>query len=188
MGKPSDALLAKEEWRYEDLEFGPFVNSGQVQGFYCGTKSLDDFLNTQEVRKYQEEGLGETTLVYHQGELIGYYTVCPDGLRIELTKTYKSFSKWQELKITSIPAVKIGRLAVQEELRGRGIGSLLVRHIAGYALSTYGNSVRLLILESEPDSVAFYERIGFQLTHMTKRERNKDNRTMFLDLQPLREA
>jgi len=46
--------------------------------------------------------------------------------------------------------------------------------------------VRLLIREAKPDSVEFYRKCGFELTTMTRREKRKMNRTMFMDLQPLR--
>jgi len=48
-----------------------------------------------------------------------------------------------------------------------------------------GGSMHLIDLEAKKESIAFYEKCGFVLTKETRRERNKLNRTMFLDLQAL---
>jgi GNAT superfamily N-acetyltransferase len=154
-----------------------------VQSFDCGNRSLDDFLNSEEVANYEDEGLGVTTLVYHRGNLVGYYTTSFSELTVDYVKSYKSFSKIQELRVRDIPSVKIGRLAVQRPWQRKGFGRLLVRHIAGEALaqrSSYG--VRLMILNAEPDSIEFYEKIGFQITDEVGKERKRRQRTMFFDL------
>lgn len=164
----------------------PFRETQMVRGFTCGNKALDEFLSTEEVEKFEREGLGRTFLVYHNGNLVAYYTLSNDSLRIEYLKTVKSFSKFAEFRVDSIPAVKIGRLAVAKEWQNRGVGRLLIARIAAEALFQGQRSgVRLLILEAKPESVRFYEKCGFVLTFETRRERNKRNRTMFLDLQQL---
>lgn len=103
-------------------------------------------------------------------------------------KTYRSFSKIQELRVKDIPAIKIGRLAVQRNWQRKGLGRLLVRHIAGEALALRGDyGVRLLILQAKPDSVDFYRKLGFQLTDEVGKERKRINRTMFFDLWAIRD-
>jgi GNAT superfamily N-acetyltransferase len=178
-GSPS--TVDPDRFRYE-----PFRETQKVHGFTCGQKPLDDFLTTAEVEEFEEEGLGRTFLVYCDGALIAYYTLSNAGLRIEYVTHVKSFSKVQELHVDSLPAVKIGRLAVAKEWQGRGVGRTLVARIAAEALVNGRRSgVRLLILEAKKESIPFYEKCGFVLTKETHRERNKMNRTMFLDLQAL---
>lgn len=167
----------------DDLQIEPFLETRSVETFDCGNKDLNDFLNTEEVETYEEEGLGATHLVYFKGELVAYFTVSFGSLYVEYLKSWKSFSRMAQLKIDSIPAVLIGRLAVARAFQGRGIGRALIRYVAGLALETRGlMGVRLIILQSKPESIEFYLKCGFQLTVATKRERKHINRTMFFDL------
>lgn len=168
------------------FKFEPFHETQKVRGFTCGSKPLDDFLTTNEVERFEREGLGRTFLVFLDGEVIAYYTLSNDSLRVEYVTHVKSMSKVQELRVNPIPAVKIGRLAVAREWQGRGVGRNLIAMIAAQALMQGQKSgVRLLILEAKKESISFYEKCGFVLTKETRRERNKKNRTMFLDLQAL---
>lgn len=167
----------------DELRIEPFLETRKVQTFDCGEKDLNDFLNTEEVTRYETEGLGRTYLVYYQGNLVAYFTVSFDSLRTEYLETVKSFSKLGEMHLEALPAVKIGRLAVDRNYHNMGIGRLLTKYIAGMALELGGRmGVRLLILQAKPGSISFYEKFGFQLTRRVGRERGRRNRTMFLDL------
>lgn len=171
------------------LEIVPFSKENlDVRSFTCGDRDLDEFLTTDEVRTYEEENLGRTYLVYYAGSLVAYYTVSNDGLRVEYLKKRKSFSLPSKKIVESYPAVKIGRLAVASAWQKKGVGRHIVAYIAKDALETGARTgVRLLILEAKPVSVDFYEKCGFELTFETERERKKENRTMFLDLQSLQD-
>lgn len=168
----------------DELRIEPFLETRKVQTFDCGDKDLNDFLNTEEVARYEREGLGRTYLVYYQGNLVAYFTVSFDGLRTEYLRTVKSFSKLAEMHLEALPAVKIGRLAVDRNFQNLGIGRLLTKYIAGMALELGGRmGVRLLILQAKRGSIPFYEKFGFRLTDEVGRERKgRRNRTMFMDL------
>ena len=155
-----------------------------MRGFDCGNKDLNDFLCTREVSKYEKLGLGTTYLVYHQRDLVAYFTVSSDSMRVEYLKTARSFSEIRELRLEAIPGFKIGRLAVDIGHQNRGIGRTLIKCIAGMALEGKVG-VRILTVQAKPESVSFYEKCGFQLTDETRRERGRRNRTMFLDLHGL---
>ncbi len=170
----------------DQLSVEPFWETQRVRNFDCGNKDLNDFLNTEEVERYDQEGLGRTYLVFYEGQPVAYFTVSFDGLRVEYLRTWKSFSRLSEMKLDSIPALKIGRLAVDTQYQKRGIGRALLNYIAGMALETRGKmGVRLLILQAKPDSIEFYGKCGFQLTFETRRERSRRHRTMFFDLHAL---
>lgn len=167
----------------DELRIRPFLESPRVKGFSCGSKDLDDFLNTEEVDDYQKQGLGTTYLVFYRGDLVAYFTVCFDGLRVEYLKTWKSMSKLAQMKLESIPSLKIGRLAVDRRFHRRDIGTHILNYVSGMALETRSRmAVRLLVLQAEPDSTGFYEKSGFEYATPVRRERNRAKRTMFLDL------
>lgn len=175
-----------------DLDFEPFKSDTKaVTEFDCGNKDLNDFLCTDEVRKYQDELLGRTVLVYHRGNLVAYYTVYNHTLRLEYLKSYKSFTRLGEYHADGIPSLAIGRLAVDKNWQGRGVGSAIVLKIARNAL--YGKAcagARLLIVQAKEEAVDFYGHLGFQFVSDTRSERQRykerGTRTMFLDLAALK--
>lgn len=173
------------------LRFEPFrTNSLAVKSFDCGNKDLNDFLCTDEVGKYESEYLGKTTLVYYDGELIAYYTVSNDLLRKEYLQTFRSFTKLGEYRLEGIPAITIGRLAVDKKWQNRGIGRTIIQRIAMYALDTSKYSgTRLLLVQSKQEAFDFYKALGFDFVADTRREKQRfkarGTRTMFFDIKAL---
>jgi GNAT superfamily N-acetyltransferase len=169
------------------LQVTPFKETLDVKSFICGTKELDDFLTTDEVKSYEEKGYGRTHLVYYLGHLVAYFTISNDSLRYDYLKKRRRFTLEPKKIVDAYPAVKIGRLATAKAWQKKGIGRYLIAYIAKIAIESGAKSgVRLLIVETKPESIEFYEKCGFELTFETKREKRKINRTMFLDLQSLR--
>src|SRR5439155_12030064 len=105
----------------DELDIERFVETRSVESFDCGNADLNEFLCTEEVSQYEKEGLGKTYLVYYHGDLVAYFTISFDGLRIEYLKTVKSFSRFAEMRLETIPAIKIASLAVDSKLQPRGV-------------------------------------------------------------------
>ncbi len=168
---------------FSNLRVEPFRPTRDVGSFDCDDRDLNEFLTKDQVSRYEAEGLGSTYLVYLQseGRLVAYFTVCTDTLRVEYLRSVKTFKPLSGIRLESIPSVKIGRLAVDKRYWGRGIGTHLLHYIAGMVMET-GIAARLLTLQATPRSVGFYQRMGFELTIETRRERGRTNRTMFFDL------
>lgn len=171
------------------LRYEPFKERGQVRHFDSGESALDEFLNSEEVSEYENEKLGSTWLVFYEGELVAYYTIGTDSLRLEYVDSRKLSGrhfKKEERRVESIPSLKIGRLAVQRAWQSRGIGRLLLRRIAAIAYASEP-AVRLLTVNSKEGSVKFYQAAGFEMTKMVRRERGRRERTMYLDLLAIRD-
>ena len=58
------------------------------------------------------------------------------------------------------PGGKIGRIAVKAELRGRGIGTLILRQLLHEA---YHRGIREPYLHAQMQAVPFYEKLGFRV-------------------------
>ena len=63
----------------------------------------------------------------------------------------------------SIPAILLGRLAVDEQYRNRGLGGLLLANALRRALGSTGEVAAHMVIVDAPDANArrFYERFGF---------------------------
>lgn len=165
----------------QDLYVEEFRNeTPDVRDFDCGNEGLNEFLRTGEVLDYHKDHLGKTWLVrtLRDGELVAYYTTSSDSLRVEHARRMPSIRP--EYRVKYWPATLIGRLAVDNHWKGRGIGTILVNKIAADALSaTQAN--RLLILNAEQGSVGFYESMGF-IGRDHRMNRGRDKPLLYLDL------
>lgn len=176
------------------LSYEVYHRAKDVGAFDCGDRGLNKFLHDpEEVADYQDDGLGRTTLVYCRGCLVGFFTLCNDSLDLKYVdskKLAKAIKKKQKEVLDSIPATKIGRFAVDKRVQSKGIGKLMMRYIVGYAVAQNEGiaAVRLLVLQAVPTAQAFYTRRGFWYTIEKDRERGRRNRTMFLDLDQLRDV
>jgi len=172
------------------LGFEPFNASNPVREFNSGNPDLDSFLCTEEVAEYDRQNLGRTTLVYYEGDLVGFFTVCVDGLALDYVvakKSAKSYVKLGDATVDRIPSIKIGRLAVDRKYHNKGIGRFMIKRILGYALDISDQfAVRLIIVESKKQSIDFYLKCGFQLAIETKGQKKRRNRTLFFDLDSIR--
>jgi len=75
----------------------------------------------------------------------------------------------------TVPAIRIGRLAVDQRFQGRGLGAALFADAATRALKADAAAFTLLVDAKNDSSVAFYERFGF-------RPLASQPRTLFLPL------
>ena len=75
----------------------------------------------------------------------------------------------------TLPAVRIGRLAVDERFQGRGLGAALLMDAAARTMRTDAAAFTLLVDAKNDRAVAFYQRYGF-------RTLASQPRTLFLPL------
>src|SRR3974390_1551155 len=62
----------------------------------------------------------------------------------------------------TVPAVLIGRLAVDERFQGRGLGAALVADAAPGAVGGPGGGVTVFVGAKNDRAAAFYRRLGFR--------------------------
>lgn len=80
----------------------------------------------------------------------------------------------------SYPAVKIGRLAVNEEYTGNGLGTFILDNIKYAFANVKRLGCRFVTVDALSSAVAFYEKNGFQF--FTEQDASEDTRLMFFDL------
>jgi GNAT superfamily N-acetyltransferase len=92
------------------------------------------------------------------GRIAGYATVAPAHLEIDtLPETAR-----KKLPAYPLPVLRLGRLAVDESVRGQGLGKELLRFVLRLALrlaEDYGCTG--VLVDAKADAVSFYERLGF---------------------------
>jgi len=114
---------------------------------------------------YQEKNISFTHLLLHRKDngIMAYMTLSTDA--IQLTTKEKEHSDMNEVPFSTIPALKIGKLCVDDRYRKlyRGIGSLMIDFARGFAYTINENGIACRFLtidadvEQNPSVVAFYE-------------------------------
>lgn len=105
------------DYHYEKLN-----QHHDLSKFSCGVEDLDEFLK-EDALKQQEQNLNVTYLAIHESEIIGYVSILADKIEC------KQIDNTIESKYKNYPAIKIGRLAVNEKYKGLGIGNEILASI-----------------------------------------------------------
>lgn len=139
----------------------------------------NDFLKIAD--KFNDLNISKTFLLLHRkyDELLAYMTLSADS--IKLTAEEKVLHDIGKVPYASIPAVKVGKLAVNKELtnkaKRRGYGSFMLEMARAYAFSMneLGIACRFITvdadIEYEPNTPVFYSKNGF-VENLSNKRRN----------------
>ncbi len=119
---------------------------------------MENFIK-QEALEEQEKGLNTTHLFIDEDtkKIAAYLSLCNDSIRLEIGER-----EGMELSYSTVPAVKIARLAVSNEYKHQGVGQVLVQFAAyiGKKIREVSGLI-FLTLDCYKHRVSFYETIGF---------------------------
>lgn len=134
------------------------------EGFRCGEPSLDVFLERYAWQNQTRHHLGVTYVAVDDDtrRVLGYFTLAAASISCDedVPGVPGGYAE--------VPAIRVGRLAVDERVQGIGLGAELVRAALTIALA---ESERIgcagVVVDAQPDAVAFYERYGFRALDVT---------------------
>lgn len=177
-----EGKVEKEDLFFERLSE---KHAGMLNAFRCPEKELEKFL-VEDALQNEKQGISVTYLWFlkRSGDLAGYVTLLSDS--INLNADLKRFFREKDIHYKSLPALKIGRMAVSESLVRRGIGSMMIRFSISIAHEIYQNyaGCRFLVLDAKRgrdpkfDPIHFYKKMGFRVLS----EREKGTIPMYLDV------
>jgi GNAT superfamily N-acetyltransferase len=156
----------------------PIEKGDGVASFSCGKPPLDDFIKQ---RALKNEGRGSRTYVVvsqlgeDAGKVAAYYTLAAGAVNHEECPT------WAKRNMPNpIPAIVLGRLAVDGPHQGNAIGKNLLREAMQRTLESSRHvGVRALIVHAiDDEAVNFYVPFGFQAFPT-------DSRTLFLPIETI---
>ncbi len=127
--------------------------------FRCGQVDLDRFFIRYAGQNQFRHHVGTTYVAVDEGDLIvGFATVSASQIEVENFPA----TKVKRLPNYPLPALRLARLAIQEESQGADIGSILLRAVFALAhqmARDYG-CVGVLV-DAKPEAVDYYKRFGF---------------------------
>jgi GNAT superfamily N-acetyltransferase len=126
--------------------------------FTCGEKALEEYLKTR-ARKEMDQRIAVVYVLLDavKARIAGYYTL--SSLSVDLPKeTRKGLAKYP-----AYPATLIGRLAVDEDYQGQGLGGRILFDALGRALagSRAVASYAVIVDAKNEQARAFYLHYGF---------------------------
>ena len=143
--------------------------------FCCGVEALDRYFHRQVSQDIRRRLTACYIALSGDSECIcGFYTLSachialPD-LPAEITRRLPPNP--------AVPAVRIGRLAVDQSFRGQGIGSAMLVDAARRVIESDIAAFALVVDAKDADAVAFYEHHGF-----SRLDVEGEGRTLFIPL------
>lgn len=148
-----------------------------LEQFDCGDADLNDFIKNDALT-YEEQRVASTFLIiYDEKTLAGFFSLVNDSIRLK-----DGEEEGIDHSIPEYPSTKIARLAVQKELQKKGLGTSMVSIAIGWILECSHGASRFVTVDSYPQNVKWYEKIGFVLNLHSKYARKDDFISMRYDL------
>lgn len=99
----------------------PLADPHQLDGFFCGEASLDDWLK-RRARANQANDASRTFVIADGPAVVGYYCLAAGGIGRDAAP--KSLRRNRP---DPIPVMVLGRLAIHQDHQQKGIGTALLR-------------------------------------------------------------
>ena len=157
----------------------PLREEHERSSFRCGEDALDRYFHTQvtqDIRRHIANCF--VAVEANTSTIAAYYTI--SAASIPLVDLPPDETR-RLPRYPTVPAVRIGRLAVDQRFQGRGLGAALLADAATRALKADAAAFTLLVDAKNDSAVAFYQRFGF-------RTLGGQPRTLFLPLATARKA
>ncbi len=129
--------------------------------FSCGSKALDSYLQ-QQARQDAEKSVAAPFILTAPPDpkVLGYYTLSASLVNVsELPATaLKKLPRYPQLPVTLL-----GRLAVDQSVKGKGIGQFLLMDALRRSLEASANIAAMsVVVDAKDDKAeAFYRHFGF---------------------------
>jgi GNAT superfamily N-acetyltransferase len=145
----------------------PLTQEHDLSHFGSGNESLDRWLKQDALRAHQA-GISRTTVWTARSDsaVVAYHAIAPTQVaRVDLP------SRSLSAGYSQIPGYLIGRLALDETLHGRGLGTQLVLDALERIIEAADRAGGRIIVVDAIDKTAhsFYRHLGFQAVEHSNR-------------------
>ncbi len=136
------------------------------KGFDCGDDKLNRYLR-EIVSQDEKRGLAKCYICCKENEpyrIVGFFTLSSSCVYREMLPDEINKIKKKHIAYDSVPVILIGRLAVDTEYQGKGIGILILIHALKIAseISRKVGVLAVMVDAKSNEVVEFYKRFGFE--------------------------
>lgn len=129
--------------------------------FECGTDALNRYFKTQVGQDIQRRVTACFTALDNSGRIAGYYTLA--SASIQLSDLPERLAR-KLPRYPSVPAVRMGRLAVDHAFQGRGLGAALLADALRRSATAEIAAYALVVDAKDEHAARFYLHHGFTAT------------------------
>ena len=126
--------------------------------FACGVEPLDRYFKTQVGQDIKRRVTACFTAIDAHGRVAGYYTLA--AASVQLTALAQSLAK-KLPRYPNVPAVRMGRLAVDLDFKGKGLGAALLADALRRAVLAEIAAYALVVDAKDARAANFYAHHGF---------------------------
>jgi len=131
------------------------------QGFDCGRQELNNWLR-QVARQHQDKGLSKIFVAVREeapDRICGYY-----ALTLAELENRHLPEVWRRKLPRRIPGVRLGRLAVDRQYQGKGLGEMLLVDALTRAQRIYAEAggIGLFVDALDEQAAGYYLNFGFE--------------------------
>ena len=146
----------------EKIKYFERINKNHyIKNFSTNNHDLKEFL-IEDALDNQEKRLSVTYLWFNdKNQILAYITLLNDRFHL-VDKLYNKF-KNQGINYKMLPALKVGRLCVDQNFQKNGIGKKLIRFAVRKASQIFNQAsgCRVLTVDAKQDSIGFYKKQTF---------------------------
>ncbi len=166
-----------DNWR-----LAPYISTIRKYPFDCGVEDLNSFFDRELIAKtFILTPVG--VRLSRSNPPLAFISFCNDAIRRDVIMSEMGGTKSQWKKIVSLiphnkqykalPAVKIARLGVQQNVKSRGLGTQLLNMTKQLFLTDNRTGCRFLTVDSyiTEQTIHFYEKNYFQFFTQSEKER-----------------
>ena len=162
-----------------------------VANFDCGDKDLNDYI-TNRASLFDQYMLAVSYTCIDSGtkQILAYFSLANDKIATSDFSNITEFNRFRrkqgfpnEKRLKSSPAVKLCRLAVDEQAKGNQIGSGLLDYIKSMFVINNKTGCRFITVDAYLAAIPFYEKNGFRM--MNQEDDDPHTRLMYFDLMNL---
>jgi GNAT superfamily N-acetyltransferase len=141
------------------LEVRKLHPSDDRSSFRSGQPDLDRFFHRFAGQNQFRHHIGTTYVAVEADNILGFVTVAASEINAEELQPRLR----RRLPLYPLPVLRLARLAVSEQARGRGVGTLLLRHTFLLAKGLAADFGCIgVVVDAKAQAIEFYRRYGFQ--------------------------
>jgi predicted GNAT family N-acyltransferase len=147
------------------MHFIRLTEEHQIKPFDCGDADLNDFL-FNSAKQYQSQLMAVTYILENDMETIAFFSLLNDKISVEALEK----PNWRRLRkliphkkhLSSYPAVKLGRLAVNINYKGHHYGTDILNYLKQLFVTNNRTGCKYITVDAYKASLPFYEKNQFQ--------------------------
>lgn len=157
--------------------------------FNCGNTDLNGFL-FDDAKNHSNQLLATTFIIQSDKETVAYFNYLNDkishteiGNKETFLERISSLLPKGKDGYTSYPAVKIGRLAVSENFKGKGYGRDILNFTKALFVDNNRTGCKFITVDAYRESLDFYIKNGFK--YLSSKDKKSDTRLMYFNLEAI---